>query len=351
MMRLRKRKGVRTDRTEGTGDGRPRGTFKMGTTEPTSRGFWFSNPAMDAIKAGVLPGVRDVPLKDGPVRVVGTDAVGAALRLLAHAGRPTVVVGQFSWVATSNADPRTGYVSKERHDVLYPPSGRPDASRLAKEIMPPRTGGDGYIWEARAAAFVEGLGRVLEWVHDTRGTSFDLDAVHAASGFESVFGLAEGVDGPYPDMPDGVRDGLKWYIESLPGYDRGKGLRQNRTTLDQHGYLAMQLGATARAWSALRSPDSPVVIAPVEGIVDVAMDRGAGSDRPVRVDERDVGSVVEATNRRGARPVVVVDEGIDRARDRGTFDHASLDADVVFATQVAIDFAAMPTVFDVGDDA
>ncbi len=45
----------------------------------------------------------------------------------------------------------------------------------------------------------------------------------------------------YPEMPVAIRKALGAYLSSLPGFQREKGYRQSQTTLDQHGFLEMQL--------------------------------------------------------------------------------------------------------------
>jgi hypothetical protein len=110
-------------------------------------------------------------------------------------------------------------------------------------------GGGGDMWKGRAIAFVAGLTRVLCYLRD-RGYML-LDSNKFIEFFELpvieqiVWDKKLTIDGKEIEIKDPLFDKvlepLKAFVLTLPGYTQDKKGKQDQKTLEQHGFITMQL--------------------------------------------------------------------------------------------------------------
>jgi intracellular multiplication protein IcmO len=117
-------------------------------------------------------------------------------------------------------------------------TGSPDAlTRLAVGLLD-WTGHEGAMWQPRAEELAAGLLGALAWMRDRGEIDLTPGSLRDHLNLRAIVGLASGDSAP--GLPDGIRAGLARYLESLPGYNPERGVRQAQLTLDHHGYLEMQ---------------------------------------------------------------------------------------------------------------
>jgi hypothetical protein len=107
-------------------------------------------------------------------------------------------------------------------------------------------GGDNAMWKGRAIAMLTGVIGAATWMRDNGMVDLTVGELRKSCQLGRIVEMSD--PALYPDMPQAIRDALRCYLGSLPGYQAGKGAKQSQTTLDQHGYLEMQ---TTRMFSSL----------------------------------------------------------------------------------------------------
>lgn len=90
----------------------------------------------------------------------------------------------------------------------------------------------GYDVKPRAVALVRPLLEALVRRRDTGLSALDVDALLAALRFENVHALLED-----RELPDAVKDDLRSYVDTIPGYQPERGTKQSLHALEQHGYV------------------------------------------------------------------------------------------------------------------
>lgn len=104
--------------------------------------------------------------------------------------------------------------------------------------MLPRAYGDGSMWQERAIALMSCVINSLVWLRDNKGYPLTISEIRSHLVFKQLLYLLDTLMAA--GAPHKVRSELKFYLESLPGYQEDRGLKQGQVTLDQHGYLSMQ---------------------------------------------------------------------------------------------------------------
>jgi energy-coupling factor transporter ATP-binding protein EcfA2 len=98
--------------------------------------------------------------------------------------------------------------------------------------------GDGDMWRGRAIALVSAIIPVLVWFRDERNEQFSFATLRQAITLQGVLSVLDRAISS--ELPGNLIEGVRGYLESLPGYSRENGSKQSSTTKDQHGYLSMQ---------------------------------------------------------------------------------------------------------------
>lgn len=89
----------------------------------------------------------------------------------------------------------------------------------------------------RAKLLTYAVLRFLSWRRDnTREATIDVATIKRQLYFENVVEAADPAE--FPDMPPEVRDPLRKYLTSLPGYTIERGRKQPQMTLDAHANVA-----------------------------------------------------------------------------------------------------------------
>jgi intracellular multiplication protein IcmO len=114
-------------------------------------------------------------------------------------------------------------------------------------------GGGGDMWKSRAISFVQALSRPLCWARDRGCLLLDPGAYIAMFELREVEKLVwdkkfVGIGGEEftikdPEFDDSLKP-LETYLGTLPGYQRDKKGKQEQKTLEQHGFITMQLTRT-----------------------------------------------------------------------------------------------------------
>lgn len=124
--------------------------------------------------------------------------------------------------------------------------------------------GDGDMWKGRAISFVEALMKILVYMRDEGAILLDANTVRnyfelpqiEAIAIDKQF-LREGQEpASLEDVPDLVMDPIKNYLKTLPGFDKNKKGKQAQQTLEQHGFITMQL---TRVFSSLADTYSHII--------------------------------------------------------------------------------------------
>jgi intracellular multiplication protein IcmO len=114
---------------------------------------------------------------------------------------------------------------------------------LLNDLLDDSGGGGGDMWKGRAMAFIAALTPPLTYLRDLGFIQLSpktyLEYMELAALEELVFNH----QGKYGKMFDKVCQSLASYIRTLPGYntDPKKRKKQEAKTLEQHGFIAMQL--------------------------------------------------------------------------------------------------------------
>jgi DNA segregation ATPase FtsK/SpoIIIE-like protein len=99
--------------------------------------------------------------------------------------------------------------------------------------------GDGAMWKGRAVAMLTVVVDCVSWLRDIGHTKVNVHTYREYTSLRRIVDLA--YSDKYPDMPGPIRRSARAYLSSLPGFVAEKMHRQSQTTLDQHGYLEMQM--------------------------------------------------------------------------------------------------------------
>lgn len=103
------------------------------------------------------------------------------------------------------------------------------------------SGGGGDMWKGRAISFVAALTRPLTYMRDKGYINLSpekyLDYFELPALEELVFEH----EGKYGPMFDVIVAPLRSYLMTLPGYQESKRKKQETKTLEQHGFIVMQL--------------------------------------------------------------------------------------------------------------
>lgn len=126
-----------------------------------------------------------------------------------------------------------------------------------------KEGGGGDMWKGRAISFVEALIKVLVAARDAGLILLDANSIRNYFELPKVEEIADRIlprPGQEPaslaDLPDVVLQPLENYLASLPGYVKEKKGKQGSGTLEQHGYIVMQL---TRLFSSLADTYSHII--------------------------------------------------------------------------------------------
>lgn len=108
---------------------------------------------------------------------------------------------------------------------------------------------DGDMWKGRAIVFVEALMKVLVYMRDQGKLLLDANSIR--NYFELPRLEAIALDKMFPrdkqepvslaDTPELILEPITNYLINLPGFDRSKKGKQSSSTLEQHGFITMQL--------------------------------------------------------------------------------------------------------------
>ncbi len=123
---------------------------------------------------------------------------------------------------------------------------------------------DGDMWKGRAISFVEALMKVLVFMRDEGHILLDANTVRNYFELPQIEAIAIDKqfirEGQEPvsleDVPDLIMDPIKNYLKTLPGFDRNKKGKQAQQTLEQHGFITMQL---TRVFSSLADTYSHII--------------------------------------------------------------------------------------------
>lgn len=108
------------------------------------------------------------------------------------------------------------------------------------------SGGDGGMWKGRAISLVSAIMMALVYLREQKEILLDVDVIREYLILDNIIKLYK-----RRDLPTHIRQALKAYLVSLPGFQE-TAPKQGETTLEQHGYLQMQftklLGSLADAY-------------------------------------------------------------------------------------------------------
>jgi intracellular multiplication protein IcmO len=115
---------------------------------------------------------------------------------------------------------------------------------------------DGDMWKGRAISFVEALMKILVYMRDEGHILLDVHTVRKyffLPHLETIvvdrkFPVDEENQIPLDDVPEVVMQPIENFLNTLPGFDRNKKGKQSSETLEQFGFISMQL---TRAFTSL----------------------------------------------------------------------------------------------------
>ena len=103
------------------------------------------------------------------------------------------------------------------------------------------SGGGGDMWKGRAISFVAALTRPLIYLRDQGYLNLSPEKYLEYFELNVIEELVWEHNGRYGDMFDVIVAPLRSYLVTLPGYQKGKIKQQDQKTLEQHGFIVMQL--------------------------------------------------------------------------------------------------------------
>jgi len=104
------------------------------------------------------------------------------------------------------------------------------------------SGGGGDMWKGRAIMFVAALTRPLTYLRDKGYINLSPEKYLEYFELNIIEELVWEHNGKYGDQFDIIVAPLRSYLLTLPGYAKAKFKKQETKTLEQHGYIVMQLG-------------------------------------------------------------------------------------------------------------
>lgn len=104
------------------------------------------------------------------------------------------------------------------------------------------SGGGGDMWKGRAIMFVAALTRPLTYLRDKGYINLSPEKYLEYFELNILEELVWEHNGKYGEMFDVIVAPLRSYLVTLPGYQKAKLKKQETKTLEQHGYIVMQLG-------------------------------------------------------------------------------------------------------------
>lgn len=126
-----------------------------------------------------------------------------------------------------------------------------------------KEGGGGDMWQGRAISFVEALMKVLVTARDDKLILLDANSIRNYFELPKVEEMADRIlirpgqeSASIAHFPEVVMQPLENYLASLPGYIKEKKGKQGSGTLEQHGYIIMQL---TRIFSSLADTYSHII--------------------------------------------------------------------------------------------
>jgi intracellular multiplication protein IcmO len=106
------------------------------------------------------------------------------------------------------------------------------------------SGGGGDMWKGRAIMFVAALTRPLIYLRDKGHINLSPEKYLEFFELNVIEELVWEHNGRYGDMFDVIVAPLRSYLVTLPGYQKSKIKKQEQKTLEQHGFIVMQLTRT-----------------------------------------------------------------------------------------------------------
>lgn len=103
------------------------------------------------------------------------------------------------------------------------------------------SGGGGDMWKGRAISFVASLTRPLTYLRDKGYINLSPEKYLEYFELNVIEELVWEHNGKYGEMFDVIVAPLRAYLLTLPGYQRSKIKKQEQKTLEQHGFIVMQL--------------------------------------------------------------------------------------------------------------
>jgi intracellular multiplication protein IcmO len=103
------------------------------------------------------------------------------------------------------------------------------------------SGGGGDMWKGRAISFVAALTRPLTYLRDKGFLNLSPEKYLEFFEINVIEELVWEHNGKYGDMFDVIVAPLRSYLTTLPGYQKSKIKKQEQKTLEQHGFIVMQL--------------------------------------------------------------------------------------------------------------
>ncbi|MEQ1768105.1 MAG: TraM recognition domain-containing protein, partial [Methylotenera sp.] len=103
------------------------------------------------------------------------------------------------------------------------------------------SGSSGDMWKGRAISFVAALTRPLTYLRDKGYINLSPEKYIEYFELNIIEELVWEHNGKYGDFFDTVVAPLRAYLITLPGYQKAKLKKQEPKTLDQHGFIVMQL--------------------------------------------------------------------------------------------------------------
>jgi len=103
------------------------------------------------------------------------------------------------------------------------------------------SGGGGDMWKGRAISFVAALTRPLVYLRDKGHINLSPEKYLEYFELNVIEELVWEHKGKYGEMFDMIVAPLRSYLVTLPGYQKSKIKKQDTKTLEQHGYIVMQL--------------------------------------------------------------------------------------------------------------
>ncbi len=103
------------------------------------------------------------------------------------------------------------------------------------------SGGGGDMWKGRAISFVAALTRPLTYLRDKGYMNLSPEKYLEYFELNMLEELVFEHNGRYGEMFDVIVAPLRSYLLTLPGYQKSKIKKQEQKTLEQHGFIVMQL--------------------------------------------------------------------------------------------------------------